>query len=719
MLWSDGEPPDPGRRVTHQSRKNMNNNGVLARLCAILLGSWVLCSAHAVQTSRMALFTGDKTPAGEQVVERAEDGLVKVRYIFKDNGRGPELSEQFRLAADGTLAEYRVTGSAEMGGPVNERFVRRGNEAEWSSAAETGRASVEGSAFYIPRDNSWAISSALIGALAARGDGRLPLLPTGTLTQRLIDEIEVSRDGVSQRVQLLALSGLDLTPMLLWATDGPAPRLFAALFPGWHLAIEEGWESNLDQLIARQRAASRTMIKDFAARLVQPMRGLTVIRNARIFDSVAARLGAPSDVYVLRGRITAILPAGSPVHGATQQIDAGGRVMLPGLFDMHGHAAPWDGGLYLATGVTTVRDLGSNNTRLQELIDDAAAGELLWPHIVPAGFLEGDSPFSSSLGIKIKTLEEARAAVDTYVQLGYRHLKIYNSFPREHLREIVAYAHRRGMRVSGHVPAFMRAQEVVEQGYDEIQHINQVMLNFLVKPGTDTRTLERFTLPAEKLAALDLDSKPVRDFIALLKRHKTVIDPTLGTFEFIQQRDGEVSKPMAGVINHLPLNVRRYFLSGGMKIADDAAAARYRASYKKMVEFVGRMYRAGIPLVAGTDNWPRGFALQGELELYVQAGLTPSQALQVATLNGAKYTGTLHERGSIAPGKLADLVLVDGDPTKDIADLRKVALVISQGKLISPTAVLEALGVKPFVAFTPTLEPIGASAPKQIGQMRN
>jgi hypothetical protein len=345
-------------------------------------------------------------------------------------------------------------------------------------------------------------------------------------------------------------------------------------------------------------------------------------------------------------------------------------VLLPGLFDMHGHAWRWDGGLNLAAGITTVRDMGNHNAALQRMLDDREAGAMLQAQLVPCGFIEGKSPFSASFGITISTLAEAKNAVDWYAQRGYPQLKVYNSFPKELLAETVAYAHSRGMRVSGHVPAFMRAQEVVEQGFDEIQHINQVMLNFLVTPTTDTRTLERFNLPADKVAALDFDSRPVQDFIRLLREHKTVIDPTLATFDFMQQRDGELSHPFAAVADHVPPDVRRSFFTGGIKIPDDATAERYRRSYAKMVEFVGRLYRAGVPLVAGTDSWP-GITLPGELALYVQAGLTPAQVLQIATLNGATYTRTLADRGSIEVGKLADLVLVDGDPTRDIADVRK------------------------------------------------
>jgi imidazolonepropionase-like amidohydrolase len=381
--------------------------------------------------------------------------------------------------------------------------------------------------------------------------------------------------------------------------------------------------------------------------------------------------------------------------------------MLPGLFDMHAHVGRWGGGLNLASGVTTVRDMGNDNATLQQMLDEIAAGQLLAPQIVPAGFLEGESAYSARNGFVIKDLQQAKDAVDWYAEHGYPQLKIYNSFPKDILRETVAYAHSRGMRVSGHIPVFLRAEEAVDAGYDEIQHINQVLLNFLVTPTTDTRTLERFYLPAEKVAGLDFDSKPVQDFIAKLKARQTVIDPTLATFEFIRQRDGEVGAPVAGVFEHLPPDVQRGRKVATIKIPDEATAKRYDESYRKMVEFVGRMYHAGIPIVAGTDE-VEGFTLQAELGLYVQAGLTPAQALQVATKNGALYTRTSHERGRIAPGMLADLVLVDGDPTRDIGDIRKVALVITQGKVISPTKVWRALGIAPFVEREPDVRDVAA-----------
>lgn len=646
---------------------------------------------------------------GSQVVERSDDGLYTVKFTYRNNGRGPDFVERYRLAQDGSFSEYHISGTSTFGAVVDERYERKGSQAEWRSTTERGNAVVNGPAMYVPLNSSYAPNSVFVAALAKSPDMSIPLLPNGVLRMRKLDEVEVSSSIRKQRVQLIAQTGLGLQPWFEWITMGAEPRIFAVADLAGEIFIEAGWEANRSLLEEHQRVAEKKLLRDQAARLLHPMPGVTVIRNARIFDSETAKLQAPSDVYVLRGRITQILPAGSSPRDADNEIDAAGRVMLPGLFDMHAHVWRWNGPLDLAAGVTSVRDMGNNNRTVQGLLDDVAEGRLLMPRITPCGFLEGRSAFSSSNGILISTLDEAKRAVDWYAQRGYPQLKIYNSFPKEILRETVVYAQSRGMRVSGHVPAFMRSSEVVEQGFDEVQHINQVLLNFLVTAETDTRTIERFRLPADKVADMDFDSKPVQDFIAMLVRKQTVIDSTLATFDFMQQRDGELASAYAAIAGHMPPDVRRSFSVGSMDIPDAATDERYKRSYAKMVEFVGRLYRAGVPLVAGTDAMP-GFTLQAELALYVQAGLTPAQALQVATRNGAMYTGTSRDRGSVAQGKLADLVLVDGDPTKDIADIRKVALVITQGKWISPKELHEEMGIDPFVQSVPVVRAIEAKA---------
>jgi uncharacterized protein (DUF1330 family) len=402
-------------------------------------------------------------------------------------------------------------------------------------------------------------------------------------------------------------------------------------------------------------------------------------------------------VLIDGGYVIAVEPAGRGRLTAGRTIDAANRVLLPGLFDMHVHVGFWDGGLHLAAGVTTVRDMGNDNATMAQILAQEKAGTLLMPRVVPTGFIEGESPNASRSDFVVKSLDEARRAVDWYHEHGYGQVKIYNSFPKGFLAETAAYAHSKGMRVSGHIPVFLRARDAVLAGYDEIQHINQVLLNFLVTDTTDTRTLERFYLPAEKVGDLDFDGPAVRDFLALLADRKVVVDATLATFNFIRHADGVLSQEFAAVADHVPPDVRRGFFQAQMKIPDAKTLARYEKSYAKMIEFTGRMYRAGIPLVAGTDDIA-GFTLHRELELYVEAGLTPSQALQVATYNGAKYARVLDDRGVVAPGKRADLILVDGEPTQNVSDIRKVALVIKGETAYYPGEVHEGLGVKPFTA---------------------
>lgn len=677
---------------------------------AAWIATTLLVTALAADAAplRYGIWHPDGSRAGHLVIDTGPGGEMVARYDYKNNGRGPTTVERYRLAADGTPLRYRLSGTSEFGSEVDEQFERSAGRARWQTRVDQGERPAAGPVLYAPMGGSPAMDGVAARALARAPGQRLPLLPGGQLRQQVVDRLVVQVAGRAMPLQLLAHIGRGFEPTWLWTTTGPAPHHVASLWPGSASLVLEGYESVLPRLTERQQQAEDTLLRQRAAEWLKPLPGLTVVRNARVFDSQAARLGPASDVYLFRGRITAVEPAGSTAPQVPDtEIDAAGRVMLPGLFDMHDHAWKAQGGLHLAAGVTTIRDMGNDNATLQQLMDVVERGELAYPQVVPTGFIEGESRFSSRNGIIVKTLDEALAAVDWYAQRGYRQIKVYNSFPREFLRETVAHAHRRGLRVSGHVPAFLRAADVLEMGYDEVQHVNQLLLNFLVTPDTDTRTLERFYLPAERLGGLDLDSAPVQEFIAQLKARGTVADLTLMAFQFLQQRDGEVPAEMAGVLEHLPPDEQRHSRMAQMKIPDEATAARYRAAVATLGEFTRRLHRAGVPLVAGTDHLP-GIVLHSELIAYVAAGLTPAEALQVATRNGARYTGTEADRGAITPGRRADLILVDGDPTRTIADIRRVALVITQGRWLAPREVHEALGVRPFVDATPVVRRLTA-----------
>jgi imidazolonepropionase-like amidohydrolase len=258
---------------------------------------------------------------------------------------------------------------------------------------------------------------------------------------------------------------------------------------------------------------------------------------------------------------------------------------------------------------------------------------------------------------------------------------------------IIDEAHKNGMRVSGHIPAGMTAAQCVVLGYDEVQHANFLMLNFWpdVK---NTNTPARFTEVAKRGADLDLKSPQVQSFIKLLRDHHTDVDITLSIFEdMFTQRAGQLPRGFQPIANRLPPQVRRGLLSGGLT-PPPGMEARYDQSFAKMVDFAGLLYRSGIPVESGTDSMA-GFALHRELELHVQAGIPPQKVLQDATLGAARIMSMDRDLGSIMPGKLADLTLVNGDPVANISDIRKTALVVKDGVVYKPAEMYSALGVTP------------------------
>lgn len=662
---------------------------------------------QAAETLKYVILVDGGKPAGQQVTVFEDDGRVRTDFIFKDNGRGPELKEEYRLAADGSFSHYRVTGTSTFGAPVDESWTVENGIGRWKSTSDAGEAPQRDGALYWPLGGTAQSFAPVLAALARRGAAGVPLIPSGTMKSRVVDEMTVTQGGKSRRLHLLSMTGVGFTPNFVWTTTDAVPRVFAFIAPGYMQMVEDGWQATANQLEARQKIAESKALVDFNRRLTHRIAGTSLIHNVRLFDSEKGTLSAPSSVLIRDGRILRVgagnwgdddhVGHANDLGSVVRMLDGGGRVLLPGLFDAHAHTSRWSGALDIAAGVTSIRDMGNDNATLQQIIAEEKAGTLLGARVVPAGFLEGESKQSARNGFVVSDLAGAKKAIDWYAGHGYPQIKIYNSFPKEILKDTVAYAHAKGLRVSGHIPVFLRAEQAVDAGYDEIQHINQVLLNFLVDDKTDTRTLERFYLPAKKIADLDFDSRPVQDFIAKLVDRKVVVDPTIATFDFIRQRAGEVSPVYAAVAGHMPPDVQRGFKVAEFDIPDAATATRYQKSYDKMIEFIGRMHRAGVPIVAGTDAMP-GFSLQRELELYVKAGLSPAQALQTATWNTAKYARVLDDRGSIAVGKRADLILVDGDPTADITDIRQVATVIKGDVVYYPSEVYTELGIRPFAA---------------------
>jgi len=635
------------------------------------------------------------TVCGHLVMKHPSLNRIEVDYECVENGRGANTHEVITLTPSSSMKTYRVTGTSEMGGKIEETFTQNAHEARWRSTSEQGQVKVQGTPFYVPMNSTYAVNSLMITALNKSPSKVLKLFPSGELRQEKLDELTLTHGKQSIKVQLLMLSGLGLKPDFFWATTGPSPRFFAFTSPGYCFFLEP-WRASLQTLKNRQSSLIDQMLAKRAKETRHPVEGTLVIKDATLFNSETGELTEPKHVYIKDGKILKISDASAePIH-ADSEVDAKGQVLLPALVDMHAHINSWSASYNMANGVTTIRDMGNVNEEVQQLMRRVKDGTLLSPNIVASGLIEGKSEYANSDGIMIENLEQAKNAVDYYFNLGYPHIKIYSSFPKDIVKDIVDYSHSKGLTIGGHVPAFMSSEEAIEAGFDEINHINLLLLHLVSNEKTDSRTLDRFYLAAEKFADLDLNSHQVQHLIALLKDKHVTVDPTLAGFDFLKQRDGELSAPFVSIIDHLPPDTQREFRVGTMQIPNEETAQRYRKSYEKMVEFTGLLHREGIPIVAGTDTFA-GFGLHSELALYVKAGLTPSQAIKVATFDAAKRLGTLSQFGSIEEGKRAELILVKGQPTQSIEDLRRITLVVSQGHAIYPNEIYPLIGVKPFI----------------------
>jgi hypothetical protein len=448
-------------------------------------------------------------------------------------------------------------------------------------------------------------------------------------------------------------------------------------------------------LLADDQAWTGARAARLAAQLAHrpPAAGLAII-HARLFDSERRTIVPDATVVVLGDRITAVGDARTPVPAGARVIDARGRTLIPGLWDMHVHLHDGDGAVDLASGVTSVRDLANDQTDLTARVARFDSGAELGPNVLRAGIVDGLGPHAATMAIQVASPEQATAAVARYADAGYVQIKIYNSLSPALVPVIAAAAHACGLRVSGHIPFGMNAAEAVEAGYDEIQHINFVFLRFLAGPTDDTRTALRVSRVAERGADLDLAGPEVARFLDLLVAHRTAIDPTLAVFHNMFTADpGELDPVLAPYAARLPAQVVRGSRSGGLGAAG-GQRARFRASYAALLRFVKLAWDRKIPIVAGTDYFP-GLSLPHELELYVEAGIPAPEVLALATIGAARVMGVDREAGSIAVGKRADLVLVDGDPTRDISAIRNTDAIVCRGVVYDPAELFAAVGMRP------------------------
>lgn len=630
---------------------------------------------------------------GAMTVRSEASGARETTYRFVDRGRGPDTRTRLLVDADGLPVDLTVKGVSYYKTPVDERAARSGNTLTWTSAADAGSRPAAG--FYLAHEANSEINAALARALLATPDGKLPLAPGGVARIDKVAAHTIASVEGPVNATLYLVSGLGFEPLPLWLDDR---RELLVEGSAWASIVRKDLVAALPNLLEIQDQIIRAGAKAQAATLGRKPAGPVVFRNVTIYDA-ESRGFLIDQTVVVRGRtIESVGPSAKvATPGGAEVIDGRGKTLLPGLFDMHVHLAQDSGGLIdLATGVTSVRDLANDPEDLGRRAAAFDSGELIGPRVFKAGIIDGKGPLAGPTKALVDSPEEARTVVDDWADRGYPQVKLYSSLKPELVAPIIAQAKARGLRVSGHVPAGMTMEQAVLAGYDEVQHANFWVLNFL-GPEVAARTNGpvRFTAVGEKGADLDLNAPETKAFFALLKARGTTVDPTMAAMEdVLTGGPGRPAPSMAAIIDRLPPVVRRASMGSGFAKTEEERA-RYTRSYGRLKDMLKALNDQGAPIVAGTDGHAASMTLIHELELYVASGLTPGEALYTATLGAAKVVGADDRLGSIAAGKAADLLLVQGDPSTAIGDLRKGVLVVKDGTLFSPDALYEAVGIAP------------------------
>jgi imidazolonepropionase-like amidohydrolase len=424
------------------------------------------------------------------------------------------------------------------------------------------------------------------------------------------------------------------------------------------------------------------------------------LEHVRVIDGTGAQPLEDQTIVIEHGRIQSVTGSGgAAVPANAKRMDLANQTVIPGLVGMHEHLFYPSGGgvpiyiesamsfprLYLACGVTTARTAGTlepyTDLNIKKMIDE---GRMPGPKmLITVGYLEGHGSFAPQMA-ELRDPADARRFVEYWATQGAHSYKAYMHITSAELEAALTAAHARGLKITGHLCS-VGFREAAALGIDNLEHGLVVDSEF--HPGK-----ERDVCPpgptATELAQLDINGESVQQTIRELVQHKVAVTSTLAVFENappLQTRFTDALSPDA---------LRNYMI--GRERIPEASRKTSALRIQKELEFERAFVKAGGLLMAGCDPTGNGSAVAGfgdqrNLELLVEGGFTPLEAIRIATLNGAKFLGLDDKIGSIAAGKQADLVVLDGNPAKQIADVEKVSLVFKDGVGYDPAKLLQSV----------------------------
>jgi len=663
-------------------------------LLLVLSPAVLLCQTSPANESGKFLLHKFEQPIGEESYTITPDGntlTLKTDFKFTDRGTPVPLTATLRTSNSYVPQSFVIKGNTSRMSDIDTDVTVSGTSATIRQGKDTRTAAVPPVFFTISGYAPVAVQMEMMRYWRAHGSpAQLATLPIGAvrIQDRGSETMHVS--GRDIQVERYTVQGLIWGMETLWmdsANNLAALVSTDAEFDHFE-AVRDEYEPALSLFVASAAHDEMAELSELSTKLSGRRTGTFAFVGATVIDGTGRKPIPNATVVTSDGKIVAVGPSSEvKIPASAQRIDVTGKYIIPGLWDMHAHyeQVEW-GPIYIAAGVTTVRDVGNEYDFITQVRDAVNSGKALGPHMLLAGIVDGDSP--TAIGItRVNSPADAQMWVTRYHDSGFQQIKIYSSVKPDNVKALCTDAHKLGMTVTGHIPNGMNAYEGVDDGMDMINHISYIA-NLLLPKDFDPKKVkgpERLKV----FASIDVNSDTGKQAVAFFKQHGTVIDPTMALFELTLH---PASKPATDVepgIARVAPELREQLVSGGLP----PEVAAYGEKIKQNdLAIIGALHRAGVPIVAGTDQTVPGFSVYREIELYVQAGFTPMEALQAATIVPARAMKVEADSGTVEVGKRADLDVLDANPLDDIHNIRSVRSVVANGVLYDPAPLWESVG---------------------------
>jgi hypothetical protein len=617
---------------------------------------------------------------------------IKASFGFQDRGTEVPLAATFQVAQGGSIRSYAAWGNTARQAVIDERvdleadgayLVRRLGEAPVRVRPRAPFAVGSGYAPVLAQDlmlRKW-VENGRPSVMA--------LVPEGMLHLETRGREKYDVEGKSVELEHVSVRGLAWGREDAWLDK--AGKLVAVVTRDAEFdhfeAVREGFVAILPALMTSAGGDGVKWLSEVGKSAERGPSGVVALVGANLIDGTGRAPVSDAVIVYDRDKIVAAGPRASiTVPAGATTIDVSGKTIVPGLWDMHAHFQQVEhGAAYLASGVTTVRDLGNILEFVTGIRDAIDAGTGLGPRILVSGLVDGEGQRAAGT-IIIKSNADIVPVLERLKRAGCLEVKIYSSIDPGLVKPIAAEAHRRGMRVVGHVPEGMDVVAALDAGFDGVSHA-AFLFEPLFAPG-ERQKLSRSAV-RRRIAEARFDDPKLAQVVRAFVAKKAFLDDTLALFELMNHSEQESAKREPGLAK-VPRELRGMFEG-----ARPEEVAERSAMFERYLAFVGELHKRGVPVVAGTDISVPGHSLHRELELYVQAGFTPMEAIRAATIVPARMMRLDKEVGTLEPGKRADLVVLGADPLADIHNIRKVETVVARGKTYEPGALWKLIGFSP------------------------